>query len=79
MNTELNGNGAAIKTDSNRLSVSDTTTHIKESTKTPAVEDEPFLVVSQEEYMEHASAITHARFSSEGNLIASCDMDNIVR
>ncbi|ORY95843.1 WD40-repeat-containing domain protein [Syncephalastrum racemosum] len=79
MNTELNGNGATIKVDTNRLSVSDTTAHITDSTKTPAVEDEPFLVVSQEEYMEHASAITHARFSSEGNLIASCDMDNIVR
>ncbi|KAI7872923.1 WD40-repeat-containing domain protein [Spinellus fusiger] len=42
-------------------------------------EEEPFVIVSQEEYSEHASAITHARFSTEGNLIASCDMDNIVR
>ncbi|KAG2221160.1 hypothetical protein INT45_007737 [Circinella minor] len=42
-------------------------------------EEEPFVVVSEEEYSEHASAITHAKFSSEGNLIASCDMDNIVR
>ncbi|KAI9499031.1 WD40-repeat-containing domain protein [Zychaea mexicana] len=42
-------------------------------------DEEPFVVVSEEEYSEHASAITHAKFSSEGNLIASCDMDNIVR
>ncbi|KAI8394202.1 uncharacterized protein BYT42DRAFT_488489 [Radiomyces spectabilis] len=41
--------------------------------------DEPFVVVSQEEFSEHASAITHAKFSTRGNLIASCDMDNIVR
>ncbi|KAF7731736.1 WD repeat-containing protein 91 [Apophysomyces ossiformis] len=42
-------------------------------------DEEPFVVVSQEEFSEHASAITHAKFSCEGNLIASCDMDNIVR
>ncbi|KAI8890260.1 WD40 repeat-like protein [Backusella circina FSU 941] len=41
--------------------------------------DEPFLIVSQDEFSEHASAITHAKFSSQGDLIASCDMDNIVR
>lgn len=41
--------------------------------------DEPFIIVSQDEFSEHASAITHAKFSSEGDLIASCDMDNIVR
>lgn len=41
--------------------------------------DEPFVIVSQEEFSEHASAITHAKFSTQGNLIASCDMDNIVR
>lgn len=33
----------------------------------------------QDEFLEHNSGIVHARFSSEGNLIASCDMDNIVR
>ncbi|CAO3617846.1 unnamed protein product [Cunninghamella echinulata] len=38
-----------------------------------------FVVVSNEEFSEHASAITHAKFSTHGNLIASCDMDNIVR
>ncbi|CAO3647731.1 unnamed protein product [Mucor hiemalis] len=42
-------------------------------------EHEPFLIVSQEEFVEHASAITHSKFSSQGDLIASCDMDNIVR
>lgn len=42
-------------------------------------EHEPFLIVSQEEFVEHASGITHSKFSSQGDLIASCDMDNIVR
>ncbi|CDS13469.1 hypothetical protein LRAMOSA05645 [Lichtheimia ramosa] len=49
------------------------------TTDAVTVEDEPFVVVSQDEYSEHASAITHAKFSAGGNLIASCDMDNIVR
>ncbi|KAI8371109.1 hypothetical protein BD560DRAFT_329192 [Blakeslea trispora] len=43
------------------------------------VEDEPFLICSQDEFLEHASAITHAKFSSQGELIASSDMDNIVK
>lgn len=43
-------------------------------------EEEPFLILNQEEFSEHASSITHAKFSSqEGDLIASCDLDNIVR
>ena len=49
------------------------------SDTTPDAKDEPFVVLSQEEYSEHASAITHAKFSTLGTLIASCDMDNIVR
>lgn len=49
------------------------------TTKEPKNEDEPFIIVSQDEFSEHASSVTHAKFSSEGDLIASCDMDNIVR
>ncbi|KAI9361489.1 WD40-repeat-containing domain protein [Pilaira anomala] len=56
-----------------------TTTTTTTATKETKSEDEPFIIVSQEEFSEHASAITHAKFSSEGDLIASCDMDNIVR
>ncbi|KAF9975926.1 WD repeat-containing protein 91 [Actinomortierella ambigua] len=41
--------------------------------------DEPFVIVSQETFLEHQSGITHACFSCEGNLIASCDAENIVR
>lgn len=53
---------------------------MSESThKKHTAEEEPFIIVSQEEFAEHASAITHAKFSSQGELIASCDMDNIVR
>ncbi|KAI8083856.1 WD40-repeat-containing domain protein [Thamnidium elegans] len=49
------------------------------TTKETKNEDEPFIIVSQDEFSEHASSVTHAKFSSEGDLIASCDMDNIVR
>ncbi|KAI7905183.1 uncharacterized protein BX663DRAFT_430763 [Cokeromyces recurvatus] len=42
-------------------------------------DEEPFLIISHEEFAEHASAITCAKFSTQGDLIASCDMDNIVR
>ncbi|KAG0348054.1 WD repeat-containing protein 91 [Podila humilis] len=41
--------------------------------------EEPFVIVSQEIFLEHQSGITHARFSSEGSLISSCDAENIVR
>ncbi|KAI7874617.1 uncharacterized protein EV154DRAFT_430334 [Mucor mucedo] len=57
-----------------RKSNSESTQHLA-----PIEHEEPFLIVSQDEFAEHASAITHAKFSSEGELIASCDMDNIVR
>lgn len=60
-----------------RRSNSESTHHI--STIATKDNDEPFIIVSQDEFSEHASAITHAKFSSEGDLIASCDMDNIVR
>lgn len=64
-----------------RKSNSESTQHFQQvSTVLPTKEhDEPFLILSQDEFAEHASAITHAKFSSEGELIASCDMDNIVR
>jgi WD40 repeat protein len=54
-------------------------THRSVASKTNSEDHEPFLIVNQEEFSEHASAITHAKFSSQGDLIASCDMDNIVR
>ncbi|KAF9439095.1 WD repeat-containing protein 91 [Entomortierella beljakovae] len=41
--------------------------------------EEPFIIVSQEIFLEHQSGITHAKFSCEGSLISSCDADNIVR
>ncbi|GJJ69581.1 hypothetical protein EMPS_01928 [Entomortierella parvispora] len=41
--------------------------------------EEPFIIVSQEIFLEHQSGITHAKFSCEGSLIASCDAENIVR
>ncbi|KAF9998528.1 WD repeat-containing protein 91 [Entomortierella chlamydospora] len=41
--------------------------------------EEPFIIASQEIFLEHQSGITHARFSCEGSLISSCDAENIVR
>ncbi|KAF9333212.1 WD repeat-containing protein 91 [Linnemannia elongata] len=41
--------------------------------------EEPFIIVSQEIFLEHQSGITHAKFSCEGTLISSCDAENIVR
>ncbi|CAO3668363.1 unnamed protein product [Umbelopsis ramanniana] len=41
--------------------------------------NEAFLITTQEEFFEHTSGITHAKFSSNGSTIASCDMDNIIR
>ncbi|KAG0256747.1 WD repeat-containing protein 91 [Mortierella polycephala] len=44
-----------------------------------SVTEEPFIIVSQEIFLEHQSGITHARFSCEGSMISSCDAENIVR
>ncbi|KAH8547935.1 WD40-repeat-containing domain protein [Umbelopsis sp. PMI_123] len=41
--------------------------------------NEAFLITTQEEFFEHTSGITHAKFSGNGTTIASCDMDNIIR
>ncbi|KAG0245327.1 WD repeat-containing protein 91 [Mortierella sp. GBA43] len=41
--------------------------------------EEPFIIASQELFLEHQSGITHAKFSCEGSLISSCDAENIVR
>ncbi|KAF8977228.1 WD repeat-containing protein 91 [Entomortierella lignicola] len=41
--------------------------------------EEPFIIVSQEIFLEHQSGITHAKFSCAGHLISSCDAENIVR
>ncbi|KAF9191199.1 WD repeat-containing protein 91 [Haplosporangium sp. Z 767] len=44
-----------------------------------SITEEPFIIVSQEIFLEHQSGITHAKFSCEGSLISSCDAENIVR
>ncbi|KAI8486466.1 WD repeat-containing protein 91 [Branchiostoma belcheri] len=42
-------------------------------------EQHPFLVLSQEDYIEHHSSITHCRFSVSGTCIASADIDGVVK
>ncbi len=38
-----------------------------------------YLLLGQEEYLEHHSEVTHARFSTSGYLIASSDVDGVVK
>ncbi|KAF9153127.1 WD repeat-containing protein 91 [Linnemannia schmuckeri] len=60
-------------------SESSSTTSISEEDLTRGGVEEPFIIVSQEIFLEHQSGITHAKFSCEGTLISSCDAENIVR
>ncbi|KAI8341688.1 hypothetical protein BC941DRAFT_414230 [Chlamydoabsidia padenii] len=75
INNDGNNNTTNNSSEINNSNNNDTLNGMDDLTGT----DEPFVIVSQEEFSEHASAITHAKFSTQGNLIASCDMDNIVR
>ena len=38
-----------------------------------------FLLLSQEEYLEHNSKVTHCQFSSSGAVIASSDLDGVLK
>ncbi|CAG8478878.1 7972_t:CDS:10 [Dentiscutata heterogama] len=51
---------------------------IDNSLELPGEDINPFTIMNQEIYLEHASGISLAKFSHKGNLIASCDMDSIV-
>ncbi|XP_052772488.1 WD repeat-containing protein 91-like isoform X1 [Mya arenaria] len=44
-----------------------------------AGQEKPFLLLSQDEYNEHRSAISYARFSNSGQYIASVDVDGVVK
>jgi len=39
----------------------------------------PFLLLSQDEYREHHSAITHCKFNASGSVIASSDVNGIIK
>ncbi|KAK3094729.1 hypothetical protein FSP39_005505 [Pinctada imbricata] len=39
----------------------------------------PFIMLSQEEYNEHRSAISYCRFSNTGQYVASVDIDGVVK
>ncbi|KAJ8317213.1 hypothetical protein KUTeg_005117 [Tegillarca granosa] len=39
----------------------------------------PFLLLSQEEYSEHRSAISYGRFSNTGHYVATVDVDGVVK
>ncbi|KAJ1963104.1 hypothetical protein IWQ62_003318 [Dispira parvispora] len=43
------------------------------------VEDIPYVIASQEMFQEHSSEVCGAKFSADGNLIASFDSDNLVK
>ncbi|KAG0049897.1 WD repeat-containing protein 91 [Gryganskiella cystojenkinii] len=69
----------AAKSEEGNGAESDTGTSASLSEEDLARAEEPFIIVSQEIFLEHQSGITHARFSCEGSLISSCDAENIVR
>ncbi|CAG8542217.1 9299_t:CDS:2 [Racocetra fulgida] len=52
---------------------------IDNSQELPGEDINPFTIMNQEIYLEHTSGISLAKFSHKGNLIVSCDVDNIVR
>lgn len=59
-------------------SVNPATTPVLKTAK--EVESSTFILLSQEEYNEHHSEVTHCRFSkATGNLIASSDVDGVVK
>uniref|UniRef100_H2YX75 WD repeat-containing protein 91 n=1 Tax=Ciona savignyi TaxID=51511 RepID=H2YX75_CIOSA len=41
--------------------------------------EDPFLILSKDEYHEHHSSIMQCRFNSQGTSIASCDKDGTVK
>ncbi|XP_067133024.1 WD repeat-containing protein 91 isoform X2 [Centruroides vittatus] len=38
-----------------------------------------FLVLSQEQYKDHHSSITHCKFNNSGSVVASADMDGVIK
>ncbi|XP_078589424.1 WD repeat-containing protein 91-like isoform X2 [Branchiostoma floridae x Branchiostoma japonicum] len=74
---------AGVKQEADVLSPRDGLSSLSVSTeKIPTKETEeqhPFLVLSQEDYIEHHSSITHCRFSVSGTCIASADIDGVVK
>ncbi len=49
------------------------------STTEEKTEKLDYLLLGQEEYLEHHSEITHCRFTSSGLVVASSDMDGVVK
>ncbi|XP_035673816.1 WD repeat-containing protein 91-like isoform X3 [Branchiostoma floridae] len=74
---------AGVKQEADGLSPRDGLSSLSVSTEkipTKEIEEQhPFLVLSQEDYIEHHSSITHCRFSVSGTCIASADIDGVVK
>ena len=51
----------------------------RDGSSTAAATAGGFLLMSQEEYQEHQSSITHCRFSHAANMAASIDVDGVVK
>ena len=45
----------------------------------PAGERLDYLLLGQEEYLEHHSEITHCRFTTSGSVVASSDVDGVLK
>ncbi|KAJ1979838.1 hypothetical protein H4R33_005625 [Dimargaris cristalligena] len=52
---------------------------IRSVSSLPIMENVPYTITSQEIYQEHSSEVVDARFSIDGNLIASFDTDGIIK
>ena len=45
----------------------------------PVGERLDYLLLGQEEYLEHHSEITHCRFTTSGSVVASSDVDGVLK
>ncbi|XP_077991954.1 WD repeat-containing protein 91-like [Glandiceps talaboti] len=76
--------GGALEKDTKRVTntqtdygISGNTASVWRSNEFDTVQ--PFIVLSQEEYIEHHSSITQCRFSTSGTSVASADTDGVVK
>ncbi|KAL5021151.1 hypothetical protein ScPMuIL_000306 [Solemya velum] len=68
-----------VKPDNIPISAPTANVTVSTGKQDPPVKECPFILLSQEEYGEHHSAISYCRFSNTGNYVASVDVDGVVK
>lgn len=58
-------------------SVSETT--LTSSKSSDSCRPNPYLILSQEDYMEHKASIVHCKFSKDGKCVASLDSHGVIK